>query len=278
MASDIERVLVTGGTGFVGRQILRALSDRGADVRAVVRSGREADLAGYPAVKEIVSSASLFHEDQRWWRKTSEDVDLVIHAAWYAEPRKYLTSPINIDCLAGTLTMAKGCVDAGIRRFVGIGTCFEYDVSDGRLSVETPLKPATIYGDAKASTYLALSHWLPSVGVEFAWCRLFYLFGEGEDDRRFVPYLRAKLAAGEPVDLTAGNQIRDYMNVRDAGRMTVDAAIGPRQGAINICSGIPVTIRELAERISDEYGGRSLLNFGARPDNVIDPPCVVGTL
>jgi nucleoside-diphosphate-sugar epimerase len=272
----VTKVLVTGGTGFVGRHIVKALENVGADVRAVVRNGREADLAGSPAVSEIVPTASLFHESREWWAKAAEGVDLVIHAAWYAEPGKYLTSERNIDCLTGTLTMAQGCIDAGIRRFAGIGTCFEYDLAGGNLSVETPLKPAALYADAKASTYLALSHWLPGADVEFLWCRLFYLFGEGEDSRRFVPYLRAKLAAGEPADLTSGNQIRDFMDVRDAGRMIADYALGSRQGAVNICSGIPVTIRELAERVADEYGGRSLLNFGARPDNLIDPPCVLG--
>lgn len=272
----MKTVLVTGGTGFVGRQILKALADKNVGVRAVARSGREADLAAHPVVTEIVSSASLFHESQEWWKTVAEGVDLVIHAAWYAEPGKYLTSPQNIDCLTGTLTMAKGCIDAGIRRFVGIGTCFEYDLTQGKLSVETPLKPAALYADAKASAYLTLSHWLPSLGIELLWCRLFYLYGEGEDSRRFVPFLRAKLAAGEPADLTSGTQIRDYLDVREAGRMIVDYACGSRQGAVNICSGSPVTIREFAESIADEYDSRSLLNFGARPDNLIDPPCVVG--
>ena len=58
--------------------------------------------------------------------------------------------------------------------------------------------------------------------------------------------------------------------------MIVDEAMGDRQGAVNICSGIPVTVREIAEEIADEYGRRDLLRFGARPENEIDPPCVVG--
>ena len=48
------------------------------------------------------------------------------------------------------------------------------------------------------------------------------------------------------------------------------------QGAFNVCSGIPITVRALAERIADEYNARHLLRFGARQDNVVDPPCIVG--
>jgi dTDP-6-deoxy-L-talose 4-dehydrogenase (NAD+) len=58
--------------------------------------------------------------------------------------------------------------------------------------------------------------------------------------------------------------------------MIVDVAMGNRAGAINICSGIPITVRILAEQIADEYGRRDLLKFGARPDNLVDPPRVVG--
>ena len=91
-----------------------------------------------------------------------------------------------------------------------------------------------------------------------------------------MPYLRSRLAAGKPVELTKGDQIRDFLDVREAGRMITEAALGQEQGAVNICSGIPITVRQLAEQIADEYGRRDLLMFGARQDNLIDPPRVVG--
>jgi dTDP-6-deoxy-L-talose 4-dehydrogenase (NAD+) len=200
----------------------------------------------------------------------------VIHLAWYAEPGRYLQSPLNIDCLTGTLNLAKGAAAVHVRRFVGIGTCFEYDVSVGRLAVDTPLRPTTPYAGAKAAAYLALSTWLPEQGVEFAWCRLFYLYGDHEDPRRLVPYIRNRLANGEVAELTSGQQIRDFVDVRDAGRMIVDVALGARQGAANVCSGVPISVRELAERVADQLGRRDLLRFGARPDNLVDPPVVVG--
>jgi dTDP-6-deoxy-L-talose 4-dehydrogenase (NAD+) len=134
----------------------------------------------------------------------------------------------------------------------------------------------TPYASAKAAIYFALSQCLPTQSIEFVWCRLFYLFGEGEDARRLVPYLRAKLAAGAPAELTSGNQIRDFIDVAEAGRLIVSAALATTVGPINICTGIPITVRQMAEIIADEYGRRDLLKFGVRSDNLIDPPCVVG--
>jgi dTDP-6-deoxy-L-talose 4-dehydrogenase (NAD+) len=227
-------------------------------------------------LETMVSTPDLFAENADWWSGVCQGIETVIHVAWYAEPGKYLQSENNLDCLSGTLQMAKGAAQAGVRRFVGIGTCFEYDLSAGMLSIDTPLRPITPYAAAKAAAFLALSKWLPEQGLEFAWCRLFYLYGEGEDARRLVPYLRTRLAAKQPVELTSGNQIRDFLDVGKAGRMIVEAALGHRQGPINICSGQPITVRQLAEQIADEYGRRDLLKFGVRPDNLVDPPCVVG--
>jgi len=172
--------------------------------------------------------------------------------------------------------MAKGAAQAKVRRFVGIGTCVEYDLAAGLVSVDTPLRPVTPYAGAKAAAFMALSQWLPSQDVEFAWCRLFYLHGEGEDERRLVPYLRSRLAAGEPASLTSGNQVRDFLDVREAGRLIAEIALSKKQGPANVCSGIPVTVRQLAEQIADEYGRRDLLAFGARPDDPLEPLSVVG--
>lgn len=270
------RVLLTGATGFVGRQVLRALEQYGARVTAVVRAEREEDLAPSPAIERIIATPALFEEPADWWAQACDGVDCVVHVAWYAEPGKYLMSPQNLGCLAGTLALAQGAIDVGVSRMVGVGTCFEYNLTAADLSVSTPLNPTTPYAAAKAATYLALSRILPQQGVSFAWCRLFYLYGEGEDGRRLVPYVRAQLAKGEAAELSHGLQVRDFLDVEEAGRRIAAAALSSLEGAINICSGAPITVRELVEEIAGPFGRNDLLRFGDRPENVLDPPRVVG--
>jgi dTDP-6-deoxy-L-talose 4-dehydrogenase (NAD+) len=269
------RILLTGATGFVGRQILANLLRADVNLRLVLREGSESRLPNI-GMMEIVSTADLFKESAEWWSEVCQGVDKVIHAAWYAEPGAYMYSAKNLDCLVGTLQLAAGCAQAGVRRFIGIGSCLEYDVSVGHLSVSTPLRPATPYAGAKAAAFLGLSTLLPEQGVSFAWARLFYLYGEGEDARRLVPYLHACLSAGKPAELTSGTQIRDYLDVAVAGAEIAALAFGSANGAINICSGRAQTVHELAEQIADEYGRRDLLRFGARADSHFDPLCVVG--
>lgn len=272
----MTRVVVTGATGFVGCQIMRSLAQPGVELIPVVRRGKEHQVAQLSNVIKIISTSDVFAEDEQWWAHQCRDADVIVHAAWYAEPGKYLQSTLNMDCLVGSLQLARGAVTAGVKRFVGIGTCAEYDQSHGVVSVDTALKPSTPYAAAKAALFLALSQWLPAQSVTLAWCRLFYLYGEGEDGRRLMPYIRRQLEKGESAELTSGKQIRDFMDVADAGKKIAEIALNECVGPVNVSSGVPITVRQLAERIAGEYGRQDLLKFAARPDNLFDPPCVIG--
>lgn len=268
-------VVLTGATGFVGRQILRNLLDRACSVRVLVRDPAGLDMPAGGALA-VVHTPDLFTESTSRLEGLLDGAETLVHAAWYAEPGKYLTSPLNLECLTGTLNLARAFATVGGRRFVGVGTCAEYDSSAGLLTTDTPLVPSTLYAACKASAYQVLRCFFDTEGMSFAWCRIFYLYGEGEDERRLVPSIRRQLGSGQQVLLGRGDQVRDFLDVKDAGRMIADVVLGEQQGAVNICSGIGVTVRELAERIADEYGRRDLLRFGARPANVFDPPRVVG--
>lgn len=269
-------VTLTGATGFVGRQILRNLLERGCSVRVLVRDPSYlSDIQGHRTL-EIVHTPDLFTEVAGRLEELLEGSEILVHAAWHTEPGEYLTSPLNLACLTGTLNLAYAFATVGGKRFVGIGTCAEYDLSTGLMTTDTPLAPNTLYAACKASAFQVLRCFLGANGLSFAWCRIFYLHGEGEDERRLVPYIRRQLEAGHEVLLTRGDQVRDFLDVKDAARMIVDVALGQQEGAVNICSGEAVTVRQLAERIADECGRRELLRFGARPENIFDPPRVVG--
>ncbi|OBF66049.1 oxidoreductase [Mycobacterium sp. 852002-51971_SCH5477799-a] len=269
-------VTLTGATGFVGRQILRKLLERDCSVQVLVRDpSRLEDIPARGEVK-VVQTPDLFTAANDRLEKFLEGSESLIHAAWHVAPGEYLTSPLNLTCLTGTINLASVFSAVGGRRFVGLGTCAEYDASAGLMTTATSLAPKTLYAACKASAFQVLGNFFDTKGVSFAWCRIFYLYGEGEDERRLVPYIRKQLEAGKEVLLSQGDQVRDFLDVKDAARMIADVAVGDHEGAVNVCSGKAVTVRQLAERIADEYGRRELLRFGARPENRFDPPRLVG--
>lgn len=269
-------ILLTGGTGFVGRQILSMLQEKGYRIRLVIREGAQAKIENLKGIEKVITTPDLFSESSDWWAVACDGVDSVIHCAWYAKPGQYLRSEKNLECLVGTLSLAKGAALAGVKRFVGVGTCFEYANSNAPLAVESPLKPSSPYAAAKVACYTFLSEYFGLKDVVFTWCRLFYLYGDGEDARRLVPHIHEKIQANQIVELSTGHQIRDFLNVRDAADQMLSAFEGYKIGAVNICSGTGISVRNLAENIADEYGRRELLKFGARQADPDDPPFVVG--
>lgn len=270
----MSRILVTGATGFVGLPVAQKLAAAGHDLTCIIRPGTEDRLEDLNA--QIILCDDVFAQSSDWWTSKLKGIDTLVHLAWYAEPGKYLTSERNLDCLIGTLSMAKGATAAKLRRFVGIGTCFEYDQTQGELSVDTPLAPDTPYATAKVAAFTMLKSWFATTEVEFLWARLFYLHGAREDHRRLVPYLHNQLSKGQVAELTSGTAVRDYSDIEAAAEMLVKDITSKRVGPTNICSGKGVTIRAFAEQIADHYGRRDLLKFGARPDNLTDPPVVIG--
>ena len=271
-----NKILLTGATGFVGRQVYSSLAASSSEIGIVGRpSWKDCDQL-FPNATEIIITRDLFSESEDWWAEKCAGYDKVIHVAWHAEPSEYLHSEKNMDCLIGSLKLAKGATRAGIKKFVGVGTCLEYDITGDALSTQDPLNPDTIYGSTKASLFLSLSNWFGLHSATFAWCRLFHLYGEGEHPDRLVAYIKSKIEAGETVELTSGSQIRDFLDVAVAGQMIAEVTNSDQSGALNICSGAPVTVRQMAEKVADDYGRRDLLRFGARPSNKKEPSVIVG--
>ncbi|OBJ24971.1 NAD-dependent epimerase/dehydratase family protein [Mycobacterium colombiense] len=269
-------VTLTGATGFVGRKILRNLLERGCSVRVLVRDPAPLqDIRANDAL-EVVQTPDLFTETTGRLEELLEGSGTLVHAAWHVKPGHYASS-LNLACLSGTLNLAYAFAAVGGQRFVGIGTYAEYDPSTGLLTTDTPLAPTNLYAACKVSAFQVLRYFLDTDGMSFAWCRIFNLSGDDADGPGLVPYLHRQLRAGEEVLLTGGDQVRDFLDVKEAAAMIVDVALGHQQGAVNICSGEGSTIRQVAERVADQYGRRDLLRFGARSENAFfDPPRVVG--
>jgi nucleoside-diphosphate-sugar epimerase len=176
-------VLVTGATGFVGRQALAPLAARGFEVHAVGR--RDVDLLEPDAPARLVEDLRPTH---------------LLHFAWFAEPGAFWQSAENERWLAAGIRLLEAFAASAGTRAVVAGTCAEYDWSgDGLLSEQsTPLVPRTAYGEAKNALRAAAE----GMSLSLAWGRIFFLYGPYEDERRLVSSVTWALLAGLPARTT----------------------------------------------------------------------------
>ncbi|MFM7787920.1 MAG: NAD-dependent epimerase/dehydratase family protein, partial [Microcystis panniformis] len=141
--------------------------------------------------------------------------ELCIHLAWYVGSGKQLNSRENLNSFQASLNLFSQLAEVGCKRFVGIGTCFEYDFNLGYLSESSPTKPITLYAASKVALLTILQQLAQIAEVELTWVRLFYQYGPMENQRRLVPSVICSLLRDEVVKTTKGEQILDFLHVED---------------------------------------------------------------
>ncbi len=200
-----------------------------------------------------------------------------MHLAWYLEHDNFWRAPQNLDCVAMTLSLARAAAEMGCRRFVGVGTCYEYDFGSGevaarprrRLCQERCMPPPRTLPDRRLDAFFGTTR------PQFTWARLFYLYGAHEIPTRLVPSLAKRLAAGEVAPLSSGNVVRDFMDVRDAGAALAALTTSKVAGPINIASGVGISVAEVARYLGRISGRSDLLRFGELPDREGEPRKIV---
>jgi len=265
------KVLITGASGFVGSHVARLLVAEGCEVHALVRES-----SNRWRIQDILPSMYLWQSDLVAFENMNAYLqeikpELCIHLAWYAVPGKYLNSQENLDSIQASINLLSQLAELGCKRFVGIGTCFEYDLSLGYLSESSLTKPITLYAATKVALSTILQQFAQITEMEIAWIRLFYQYGPMEDERRLIPGIISSLLRDEVVKTTKGEQIRDFLHIEDVASAIWAVAKSNVSGVVNVGSGQPVTVGQIALELGNLLGKPDLIHLGALPYRPNDP-------
>jgi len=265
------KVLITGASGFVGSHVARLLVAEGCEVHVLVRES-----SNRWRIQDILPSMYLWQSDLVAFENVNTYLqeikpELCIHLAWYAVPGKYLNSQENLDSIQASINLLSQLAELGCKRFVGIGTCFEYDLSLGYLSESSLTKPITLYAATKVALSTILQQFAQITEMEVAWIRLFYQYGPMEDERRLIPGIISSLLRDEVVKTTKGEQIRDFLHIEDVASAIWAVAKSNVSGVVNVGSGQPVTVGQIALELGNLLGKPDLIHLGALPYRPNDP-------
>lgn len=249
----MKRIVVTGGTGFVGRNVLPLL---GGEVHVFDRNAGDLKSVNWHALdlSDIEKTQILLREIQPTH---------LLHLAWFVPPNEFWTSPENVAWIYRSFELLKSFAKAGGKRAVLIGSCAEYDWTIGGYcdEKETPLKPSTLYGAAKRSLFELATIYAANVGLSLAWARLFFMFGAGEPEAKFIAYVIKSLLSKKKAVCKNADLVRDYLFVKDVAEALKMLLENDVCGAINVASGEPIRIGDLAKTISEIIGRQNLVDF-----------------
>ncbi|PWC38795.1 NAD(P)-dependent oxidoreductase [Azospirillum sp. TSO22-1] len=240
------KVLLTGARGYLGRYVARQLHEAGVPFVAAGRTRPPvgdflpADLLDTGRLDELVTAAGATH---------------LVHLAWYVEHGAFWTAPVNADWANAGARLAEAFCRAGGQHVTMAGTCAEYRW-DGTLcrEDETPIEPATVYGQAKDACRRMAQQACAQHGVPLAWARIFLPYGPGEDARRLVPSLVAALSCRQPPFPVNAQAQRDFLYVDDAASALLQLSRCAAGGAFNISSGQPVAIGDVVRELARILG------------------------
>lgn len=265
-------ILITGATGFVGRHTLRALSRSGAEIVAVTRGAPGEAL---PGVRWVRADLTAAEEAARLAREAQ--ATHLVHLGWRAVHGDVANSKENLDWLVHSLVLARAFAEAGGKRIVGCGSCFEYDWSGGICREDvTPIAPATFYGTAKHALHVALAGFAKQANISLGWARVFFVYGADEHPSRLVAAVTRSLIEGRPAETSHGRQIRDYLHVDDVGEGLAALTLSDASGAFNIAGGRTTTLKDIIGEIAEQVGRPDLVRLGAKPTQPFEPPIIVG--
>lgn len=253
------RVAVTGAGGFVGAAVTRRLAGLGHEAIAIVRS-RPDRLAGLDVrVVELDLESDGAAE-----QVAALGADVCIHAA--AAGAVTASRDVELLLRANALVpwrLATALARTGTR-LVSLGSSSEYGPCDGAMSERQAPLPDDPYGASK----LAGAALIQASGAEAVHLRLFSVYGPGEDPTRLIPSLVEAVLAGRTLELSPGNQVRDFVHVEDVVDAILAAAFAPElpEPVLNVGTGVQTSVREAAAAVARAAGvDGSCFRFGAKP-------------
>ncbi len=264
------QIFLTGGTGFIGSHYLNNLLRNNHKVVALKRN-------------DFSKTKIILEKEPLWIKSNIANInekyllkkDLLVHLAAHSTQPPYdnLENCIQKNVL-NPLSLFEKAYSVGIRRFLVVGSCFEYGLSANSydfIPPNAPLLPVDTYPTSKAIASLAFTQWAIQKKVSLSIQRIFYVYGEGENKNRFYPLIKKAAREGRDFEMSNGQQIRDISNVdlialkiyEESKRIILSKNFDVRIS--NVGSGNNLSIKEFALDIWRKYSAKGKLKIGLLP-------------
>lgn len=265
----MKNVIITGGTGFFGINLVEELLEKGYYLTVTVRQGSEHNKR-LPDSDRLTVLENDIEEIERLpgllknrFGKSLPVYDTFYHLAWRGGRNDMAAQLKNVNASLKALESASAL---GCSRFICSGSQAEYGVKQGIITEEEPCFPVNAYGAAKASACFLTRVRAEQLGIGWIWGRIFSLIGKYEPFGRMLPDLIEKLKKGEEAGLSSCEQYWDYLDAKDAARAFILLGEKGRDGEIyNVAAGARQKLKEYVRQTADYFNKDAAIVYGDDP-------------
>ncbi|MCQ4318146.1 NAD-dependent epimerase/dehydratase family protein [Stutzerimonas zhaodongensis] len=265
-------ILVTGGAGFIGSNLVDALIARGYAVRVLdnLSTGKRSNLPSVDSVELIVGDVA----DANTVRSAVQGCRAVVHLAAVASVQASVDDPVGThqSNLVGTLNLCEAMREAGIRRVLFASSAAVYgNNGEGEpIKEETPKAPLTPYAADKLASEYYLDFYRRQHGLEPAIFRFFNIYGPRQDPSSpysgVISIFTERARNGLPIAVFGdGEQTRDFVYVGDLVEVLVQALESSevQEGAVNVGLNQATSLKQLLDAVGDVLGGLPEVSYQA---------------
>lgn len=263
----MNRVVVTGGTGFIGTWLVRELLQQNIEVIALVRDVYTSKFAGLENRDKLLLigyDSGEYHALEQ----EKKEIDAFYHLAWAGVSSVQKNDgQLQLENIHFSMEMLEYATRIGAKRFLGMGTVAEYAFSDNTIETNGKQTPNDMYGAAKTSAHYMLETYARILKIPFNWVVLPSTYGEGRRDDNIITYTITTLLKGERPQYGLLMQMWDFLYVGEVARaLRLIGEKGHAGKTYGIGSGIYRQLKDYIIKIRDIINPALELGIGDKPE------------
>ncbi|HRI00839.1 MAG TPA: NAD-dependent epimerase/dehydratase family protein [Saprospiraceae bacterium] len=260
------KILVTGGTGFLGTAMVHKLLAEGHHIILAVRNVEKAKLEFRDAKLTIIQFDFKAIDYKLDLYQYFHRPDSLLHLAWSGLPNyksiNHIIDNIPYQCLFLNNLISNGLCDCNIT-----GSCLEYGLQEGELDVAIETNPTTPYGQAKVAIYKYVATLQERYSFKLKWMRLFYVYSVNQGERSLYGQMnRAIINSDKVFNMSGGQQWRDFSSLEEMVEMIyIGIKKDSKHALVNCCSGIKTKVEDFVRNYFESENYKIELNLGYYP-------------